>query len=96
MAARNQVVELQSQSLLPEHLRPLKRDRTGITADMLRVCSKGATRTQIVYRANLNFRILKIYLARLVPAGLLKQDGRYYYTTGKGEEFIYHAERVVI
>lgn len=73
-----------------------KRDRTEVNADVLKVCRKGATRTQIVYQANLNFKVLVTYLARLMGADLLKQDGRLYFTTGAGEEFIYHAERVRI
>ncbi len=87
-----------TESYYPEPEKTKKRDRTEVTADILRVCSSGATKTQIVYRANLNFKILKTYLARLIPADLLKPDadGKRYYTTGAGEEFIYHAEMVVI
>lgn len=97
MAETDKVVKLESQHP-PEHLKPMKRDRTAVTADVLRVCSTGATKTEIVYQSNINFRILKTYLARLIPAGLLKQDedGKHYFTTGAGEEFIYHAEKVAI
>lgn len=90
-------IVVKSESQHPqENFKPIKRDRTEVTADILRVCSTGATKTEIVYLANLNFKVLKIYLARLLSADLLKPDGKRYYTTGAGEEFIYHAERVVI
>lgn len=95
MAEGNQVVESRPQNS-PEDVKTTKRGRVEIAADMLRVCSTGATKTEIVYQANLNFKVLKTYLALLIPAGLLKQDGRRYYTTGAGEEYIYHAERVAI
>ncbi len=80
----------------PEPEKTEKRDRTGVNADILRVCLSGAKRTQIVYQANLNFKILKIYLARLIFADLLEPVGKHYYTTSAGKEFIYHAERVAI
>jgi len=97
VAETDKVVKLESQHL-PEHLKPMKRDRTAVTANILRVCSTGATRTEIVYQSNINFRILKTYLARLIFAKLLEPDadGKRYFTTGAGEEFIYHAERVAI
>jgi len=85
-----------TESYCPEPIKTKKRDRTQVTADMLRACLNGATRTQIVYRANLNFKVLKIYLSRLVPAELVELIDRRYFTTDAGREYIYHAEMVVI
>ncbi len=90
-------IVVKSESQHPqENFKPMKRDRTEVTADILRACSTGATKTEIVYQSNINFKVLKIYLARLIAAELLKPDGKHFYTTGAGEEFIYHAERLVI
>ncbi len=80
----------------PEPEETERRDRTRVSADVLRVCLSGAKRTRIVYQANLNFNILKTYLLRLITAGLLEEVGKLYYTTDAGKEFIYHAERVAI
>ncbi|EMR73165.1 hypothetical protein MCGE09_00002, partial [Thaumarchaeota archaeon SCGC AB-539-E09] len=37
----------------------------------LKVAQTGAKKTQIVYQANLNFKIVKKYLNRLIDKGLL-------------------------
>lgn len=65
-----------------------RRDRTEVTADMLRVAKGGALKTALVYGANLNFEIVKGYLARLLKRGLLEHVPPRYYTTPIGEEFI--------
>ena len=50
----------------------------------------GAKKTQIVYQANLDFKIVKKYLSRLIEKGLLDpaNDRRYYTTTSRGVDFI--------
>ena len=74
----------------------VKRDRTHINADILRVCLPGAKRTQIVYQANLNFKVLKVYLGRIISAGLLEESNNHYYTTDAGRKYIYHVEELII
>ena len=73
-----------------------KRDRTEISAEILRVAKDGALKTQLVYRCNLNFRIVKTYIDRLIGSGLLHHDGRHYFTTECGDDFIFHADALRI
>lgn len=97
MAEINETESLtKTESYYPEPEKTKRRDRTEVNTDVLRVCLSGAGKTRIVYRANLNFKILKTYLERLITAGMLKPVGKHYYTTDAGREYIYHAERVAI
>lgn len=75
---------------------PQKRDRRQINVRILVLCLPGAKKTHIVYQANINFKVLKIYLHRLVEAELLKEDKDLYYTTDAGKRYIYHAEKLSI
>ena len=54
----------------------IRRNDLDICADILRVAKKGAKKTQIVYKANLNFKIVKKYLKRLLENGLLDSSER--------------------
>ena len=65
----------------------IRRSRIDISAEILRVATKGANKTQIVYGTNLNFEVAKKYLEMLQEKGLIKQDGDLYLTTIKGKEF---------
>jgi predicted transcriptional regulator len=67
----------------------LRRDKIDIIADILKVTLNGAKKTHIVYKANLNFTVLKRYVIRLEENGLLmKIDGGHYMTTEKGSQFL--------
>lgn len=59
-----------------------------IMAEILEIARLGAKKTWIVYKANLNFKIVKEYLSELMEKGLLEQDGSLYYTTDRGLEFL--------
>jgi predicted transcriptional regulator len=52
------------------------RNAYDITASILKASAKGSGRTHIMYRANLSFRLLNEYLARLVNSGLLECQER--------------------
>jgi predicted transcriptional regulator len=52
-----------------------RRSNLEIMADILSVAMSGAVKTEIVYRANLNFTRLKVYLAYLEACGLLENSG---------------------
>ena len=43
-----------------------------ITLEILKLCMKGATKTQIVYQANLNFMTAKPYIEQLINNGLIE------------------------
>ncbi len=61
-----------------------------ISIDILRVARDGAKKSHIVYRANLNFKVVKRYLKLLQHTGLLTLTDRFYRTTEKGAEYINH------
>jgi predicted transcriptional regulator len=68
-----------------------KRSNIEISADILKVAIDGAKKSHLVYRANLNFSIIKDYLKDLSSSGLLTIPGngsKLYTTTDKGIEFI--------
>jgi len=52
-----------------EMVKSLRRNDLDICADILKVAKTGAKKTQIVYQANLNFKIVKKYLQRLIATG---------------------------
>jgi predicted transcriptional regulator len=67
------------------------RSRLNIIADMLHVVSQGgAKKTQIMYQANLSYKLLTKYLAEVVEARLirLQRNERIYVITSKGIEFL--------
>lgn len=66
------------------------RDRLDIIADILVVVSREAKKTQIMYQANLSYKVLQRYLAEIVDAALVTfQDvNQHYLLTGKGHEYL--------
>jgi predicted transcriptional regulator len=65
----------------------MKRSRNEIISQILEICKKGASKTKIVYQANLNFRTVNPYLDLLIKNDLIQiNDGRaiLYETTPKG------------
>jgi predicted transcriptional regulator len=66
------------------------RGRLEIIADVLRVASGNAKKTQIMYQANLSYRVLQKYLAEITGASLICfEDGeRCYVLTDKGRAFL--------
>jgi predicted transcriptional regulator len=68
----------------------IRRNDLDICTDILRVARKGAKKTQIVYQANLNFKIVKKYLMMLQENGLLNSSerGKLFHTTDKGANFL--------
>ena len=76
----------------------MRRNDLDICADILQVAKTGAKKTQIVYQANLNFKIVKKYLSRLIDTGMLStaQESRLYTTTNRGIEFLEQYTDLVI
>jgi len=72
-----------------------RRSHVDIVAEILQVARKGARKTRIVYRANLNFKLLNEYLDRLEKAGLiaknLEEEGLIT-TTEKGKKYLQYYE----
>ena len=66
-----------------------RRSKFEIMVDILSVSRHGALKTQIVYRANLNYNRVDRYLKFLERNGLLVPLDTGYTTTKKGEEFLH-------
>jgi len=69
----------------------MKRNRNEIISEILHICITGASKTRVVYQANLNFRTVDPYLQILIKNDLLKVNkGRHilYETTEKGKSLM--------
>jgi len=66
------------------------RDRLDIIADILNVVSREAKKTQIMYQANLSYKVLQRYLTEIIAAALVTfQDANQIYSlTGKGYQYL--------
>ena len=65
----------------------MKRSRNEIISQILEICKNGASKTKIVYQANLNFNTVNPYLDLLIKNDLIRvNEGRaiLYDTTPKG------------
>ena len=75
-----------------ERRNPKRRDKLVIMTEIIGVAVKGASKTQIMYKANLSFSSLKRYLTLLSRHSLLKESGsagrEIYKATPKGIEFM--------
>ncbi len=74
-----------------------RRSDIEISADILKVALHGAKKSHIVYRANLNFEVVKKYLKRLNESGLINFPSignRIFKTTSKGAEYINQYENL--
>ena len=70
----------------------MRRNDMDICADILSVARGGAKKTHLVYKANLNFNIVKKYLSRLSEQSLISSEDGHYVTTEEGVRFLekYH------
>ncbi len=69
------------------------RDKLQIIADILSIASSGARKTQIMYQANLSYKLLCRYLGEVMDAGLVCCDDEdSYVLTSKGKAFLYKYE----
>ena len=84
-----------------------RRDRHDIMAEILTTAKDGKIKTHIMYKCNLSFKQLHVYLDYLIERKLLesvpaktgeKSNSTMYETTGKGRAFIraYHSMRVIL
>ena len=65
------------------------RDRLQIIASILVIASKRAKKTQIMYQANLSYKLLCRYLREVQGAGLVSfENEECYVLTAKGKEFL--------
>jgi predicted transcriptional regulator len=75
-----------------QNLRPKRRDRLYIIAEILEIAKEGTLKTQIMYGANLSFTQLNDYLEFTLKINLLEKTRRnekkVYKTTEKGMDFL--------
>ena len=66
------------------------RGRLDIIADILQVVSQNAKKTQIMYQANLSYKVLQRYLRNITAASLVAFEDaeQCYVLTPKGKEFL--------
>ena len=79
--------------------KPKRREKQVILAEIAGIAKKGASKTHIMYKANLSFSQLKLYLSFLLQSGLLEkfeQNKRAVYkTTQKGLKFLEGQKKVM-
>jgi predicted transcriptional regulator len=75
------------------------RGKIQIMGDVLALGTSGIRKTHIMYKANLSYEQVHLYLGELIGKRLIEQDvspeGVIYRTTEKGREFLLHYTRVV-
>lgn len=75
----------------------MKRSKQEIIAQILEICLERASKTKIVYQANLNFRTINPYLDILIKNSLIelgKGEQKLYETTQKGRDLLEMIKRV--
>ena len=75
------------------------RGKIQIIGDVLTLATSGIKKTHIMYRANLSYEQVHLYLGELIGKRLIAQDvssdGVVYRTTEKGREFLLYYTRLV-
>ena len=75
------------------------RGKIQIMGDVLALGTSGIRKTHIMYKANLSYEQVHLYLGELIGKRLIaqdvSQDGVIYRTTEKGREFLLYYTRVV-
>jgi len=75
----------------------MKRSRQEIISQILEICINGASKTKIVYQANLNFRTVNPYLELLIKNDLIRVNEErviLYETTPKGLRLLEDIKRI--
>jgi predicted transcriptional regulator len=76
------------------------RGKIQIMGDVLALATSGIKKTHIMYRANLSYEQVQLYLGELIAKRLIIQDvsspdGLVYRTTEKGREFLLYYMRLI-
>jgi predicted transcriptional regulator len=72
----------------------MRRSRLDIIIDVLEAGKEGTNKTNIVYKANLNFKLAREYLDLLQKHGLIENRSNKYMTTDDGKSFLNKAKAV--
>ncbi len=74
----------------------MRRSKVDIIIDILNVVKKGADKTSIVYKTDLNFKLIDKYLDLLQKYGLIENRSDKYIATKKGNIFIERARQITL
>ena len=66
----------------------MNRGKFDIIGSILLICKNGAKKTEIVYKANLNFKNAEGYLKLLIDREMILKEGRFFKITSKGSELL--------
>ena len=66
----------------------MKRDRLEIERSILIISNNGSKKTEIVYKANLNFKNDGVYLRWLIDRELIMKEGKFFKITPKGSDLL--------
>jgi predicted transcriptional regulator len=66
----------------------MKRDKLEIIQSILLICKNGAKKTEIVYKANLNFKNAEVYLKWLIDREMIVKEGKFFKITSEGSELL--------
>ena len=66
----------------------MKRDKFEIARNILLICKDGAKKTEIVYKANLNFKNAEGYLKWLIDREMILKEGKFFKITSRGSELL--------
>jgi predicted transcriptional regulator len=85
--------------MTPERKNKNNRGKIQIMGDVLALGTSGIKKTHVMYRANLSYEQVQLYLGELIAKRLIAQDvsspdGVVYRTTEKGREFLQHYTRL--
>ena len=76
-----------------------RRDKLIIMAEIINIAKKGSSKTHIMFKANLSFSQLNLYISILANAGLLEKfsnNGKIVFqSTPKGMEFMKRQQQVI-
>ena len=76
----------------------LRRDATRVIFEILILSKSGPSKTHIIFKANLSFRLAEKYVHFLVEKKLLREEElrgpTHYFLTERGERFLRHLEEV--
>lgn len=79
--------------------RKINRGKIQIMGDVLALATSGIRKTHIMYKANLSYEQVYLYLEELIGKRLIAQDvspnAVVYRTTEKGREFLHYYTRLV-
>jgi predicted transcriptional regulator len=70
------------------------RDRLGIVAAILEAANSGASKTHIMFSANLSFKLLGKYLDICIQAGFIRVNENKYTLTAYGKELLIEYKQI--